>query len=86
MGTEEEAPLALYSWARANANYYTCKMSCGWSNQTCKADCLDTYKSQLSDNGTQSVVLFETTPELILVEVLAAVDVEALPEQGSTVP
>jgi hypothetical protein len=49
MGTEEEAPLALHSWSRANANYYSCKIKCGWSNKPCKAGCLDTYNTQIAD-------------------------------------
>jgi hypothetical protein len=61
MGTEEEAPLALHSWARANANYYACKAKCGWSNKPCKAVCLTKYNDEY-DKST-AVALFETTPE-----------------------
>jgi beta-lactamase superfamily II metal-dependent hydrolase len=61
MEIEDEAPLALHSWAKANAIYYSCKIKCGWSNKPCKAECLDTYNTQIADQNNHSA-LFETSP------------------------
>jgi hypothetical protein len=81
MSAIEEEPLALHSWTKANAVYYSCKVKCGWSAKACKAVCLTKYYENLKDK----IALFEEEePEQAAI--LAAVNVEALPEQGSSIP
>jgi hypothetical protein len=71
----EEAPLALMNWVKANGIYYECKVKCGWSNKTCKDECLVDYNTNINAG---KVILAEE----IIQPAIQAVAIEALPQQA----
>jgi hypothetical protein len=74
--TSADSTLALHGYLEGNAAYYSCRAKCGVrATQECKDKCLAEYKANRADG---KLILSST--------VLAAVDVEALPEQGSAIP